>query len=118
MFQAIKCIYLAGAVGRDPTFPVTDELLQKHFEILYTDLEPRAIADELFQSDCISVSDHDRVTDSPKKYDRLMSLLEILKMKKMHGPFLCTLESLHCDLVLKTLQTDQEFPKKPCKITF
>lgn len=110
--------FLTDAVGKDRTFAVTDELLQKHFEMLYTDLEPRVIADELFQADCISVSDHDSVTDSPKKYDRLRSLLEILKRKKLHGPFLCTLESLQCDLVLKTLQTDHEFPKKPCKFTF
>lgn len=98
-----------------PAFTVTDELLQRHFEILYTYLEPREIADEMFQVECISVSDHDIVTDSPKKYKRLRSLLEILKMKILHGPFLFILECLHCDIVVNTLKTDKQCIIPPCK---
>lgn len=106
---------MTGAVGRIPAFTVTDELLQRHFEMLYTYLEPRKIADEMFQVDCISVSDHDIVTDSPKKYKRLRSLLEILKMRTLHGPFLFTLECLHCNIVVNTLKTDKQCIILPCK---
>lgn len=98
-----------------PTFKVTDELLQRHFEILYTYLEPRDIADELFQEDRISVSDHDIVTDLLKKYKRLRSLLEILKTKALHETFLSILERLHCDLVVKTLKEEKQLKISTCK---
>lgn len=107
--------YLTASKCRISNLTVTDELLQKHFEILYTDLEPREIADELFQEGLISVSDHDIVSDSPKKYNRLRSLLKILEMKQLHGPFLFTLDCSQCDLIMKTLKTDIQFRIIPCK---
>lgn len=108
-------IYLTGAVCGIPAFTITDELLQRHFEILYTYLEPRKIADEMFQADLISVSDHDIVTDSPKKTKRLRSLLVILKMNTLYGPFLLTLERWRCDIVVDTLKTDSQCIIPPCK---
>lgn len=117
-FHTFEWFYLSGPPCEISNFRVTDELLKKHFDILYTDLEPREIADELFQAGLISVSDHDIVTDSPKKYNRLRSLLKILELKKLHGQFLHTLESFHCDLVLKTLKTDTQFQIISGKLTY
>lgn len=107
--------FLTGAIGIIPAFTVTDDLLHRHFECLYTYLEPRKIADEMFEAHCITVSDHDIVTDSSKKYKRLRSLLKILKMKTLHGSFLLTLKYLRCDLVVKTLKTDKQCITQPCK---
>lgn len=58
-------------------FPLTHEVLQKHKYFLYTELEPREIADLMFQSAYISCNDHDSITEGQQKYGRFMSLLNI-----------------------------------------
>lgn len=98
-----------------PHFEVTDDLLQRHFGILYTDLEPRKIADIMFQEGHISVHEHDVVTDFTKKHKRLKGLLNILKKRKLYVPFLSILESLQHRSVLETLKTDKKLFSTPCK---
>lgn len=98
-----------------PHFEVTDDLLQRHFGILFTDLEPRKIADIMFQEDHISVHEHDDVTDLKKKHKRLKGLLNILKKRKLYVPFLSILESLQHKSVLETLKADKKLKSTPCK---
>lgn len=98
-----------------PHFEVTDDLLQRHFGILYTYLEPRKIADEMFQEGHFSVLDHDAVTDFEKKYKRLKGLLSILSKRKLYVPFLSILQSLKQKSVLETLKTDKKLISTSCK---
>lgn len=101
----------------EPCFTLTGELLQKHFNFLYKKLEPRDIADEMFQAGHIDVNDHDDVTDCDRKYKRLKSLLDTIIRKKIYTPFLCTLQSLMYIQVLDTLQNDSEFRDTQCKFS-
>lgn len=87
----IQTVWITGAA---PSITLDDELLQKHSAFLYTELEPREIADEMFQAGHITVSEHDDVTDCTKKCKRLKYLLDILKEKELYGPFVYTLQSL------------------------
>lgn len=64
------------------SFSVDDTMLQNHFEFLYTELEPREIADEMLQASLFTPDDHDYITDNPQRRKRLRNLLEILKIKK------------------------------------
>lgn len=98
-----------------PSFELTDELLQKHFAFLFMDLEPREIADEMFQNGDFSISEHDDVTTSNLKHKRLSWLLTILKRNQNYVPFLCTLKSLKKLSVLDTLENDREPEKTLCK---
>ncbi|XP_065935063.1 uncharacterized protein [Magallana gigas] len=91
-----------------PPFPVSDELLRKHFHLLNNVLEPRDIADEMFQAGQISVNDHDDITDDLKKYNRMENLLDVLKRKQLNAPFLCLLESLNYTSLLESLSTDRQ----------
>lgn len=108
---------LPDDVDRKPLFTVTDELLQKHIYILYTELEPRNIADVMFQESHISISDHDIVTDFQQKRKRLNSLLDILKRNRLYAEFVCTLESLNYAVVLNTLKEDRHFICESSKYT-
>lgn len=85
-----------------------DEMLQKHFAFLYMKLEPREVADLLFQSGHISVDEHDEVIECNRKIGRLKSLLAILKKDKLYTQFVCTLQSLECNSVLETLQRNEQ----------
>lgn len=98
-------------------FTVTDKLLQKHFGYLYTELEPREIADEMFQAGHFTVFDHDNVTDLPNRYKRLKFFLKILKTKHLYADFLEILESMNHTSVLETLRTEQPLWHEPCKFT-
>lgn len=95
--------------------PLSDALLQEHFAILYKELEPREIADEMFQAGHITVSDHDNVTECPKKWKRLKCLLNILKKNKLYAPFGYTLQSLKYLEVLGVLQQGKETSSITCK---
>lgn len=104
-----------GDFERLPSFRITDDLLQRHFEFLYMELKPREIADEMFQKQCISVYDHDDITDSRKKHKRLMRLLYVLKKtEKRYSILLYTLESNHPS-VWQTLRSDMHQTHIPCK---
>lgn len=95
---------------------LTFELLQKHIYFLYTELEPREIADLMFQSGYISCNDHDSITDSQQKYVRFMSLLDILKEKQLYSQFARTLQtSMKHKSVLETLQHDRQPELRTCK---
>ncbi|XP_061164251.1 uncharacterized protein LOC133173280 [Saccostrea echinata] len=98
---------------RKPPFVVTDELLQKHLSCLHIELEPREIADEMFQAGYISDKDHDAVTDPDSKYKRVKELLKILKKKKLYSHFVFVLQSLKYVQVLGTLEKDRKMTKKP-----
>lgn len=87
--------------------PISDALLQEHLAILYNELEPREIADEMFQAGHINVSDHDDVTECPKKWKRMKCLLNILKKNKLYTPFGYTLSLKYVE-VLDVLQQGRE----------
>lgn len=107
---------ISGAVNSRPRFNVTDDLLQRHFSILYTALEPRNIADFMFQEGHISVDEHDMMTIPPKKHKRLKNLLDVLKKRKtLYVSFLYTLKFLKFTSVLETLETDKKPENIPCK---
>lgn len=95
---------------------LTYELLQKHRYFLYAELEPREIADLMFQSGYISCNDHDSITDSQQKYVRFKSLLDILKEKALYSQFVNTLQAcMKYRSVLETLQEDRKPDLTPCK---
>lgn len=109
-----------GAVQEESSFiPLTSKLLQKLFGFLYLELEPREIADRMFQAGYIDPSEHDDITDSNKKYRRLRNLLSILKGKNLYEHFWCTLQSLKYTLVLDTLQKepDRKLKNELCKLS-
>lgn len=104
--------YFPGAVQTETPFIPTEELMQKHSAFLYWELEPREIADTMFQEGHLTLSEHDDITDRRQKYKRLKELLDILKKKNyLYEDFWCTLQSLKYTTVLDTLQTDKVFKK-------
>lgn len=106
---------ISGDVNSRPHFEVTGKLLQRHFSVLYTVLEPRYIADFMFQEGHISVEEHDMMTIPSKKHKRLKNLLDILENRKeLYVSFLCTLNFLKFTSVLETLETDQTPVNIPC----
>lgn len=108
--------YFPGALQRETPFIPTEQLLQKHTAFLYLKLEPREIADEMFQEGHLTLGDHDDITDLKQKYKRLRELLNILKKKNdLYEPFWCTLQSLKYTTVLDTLRTDKVFKNELCK---
>lgn len=104
-----------SAFPRRPTLKLTltDDLLQKHFASLYMELEPRKVADEMFQSGFISISDHDDVTSIIQKHERLRKLLDVLKKKKLYASFECILKALKCITLLDTIRTDRKLKSIP-----
>lgn len=78
-------------------------MLNRHFNLLLNVLEPRVIADEMFQKGQITVNDHDHITDDSRKHNRMKNLLDVLKRKQVYACFACTLESLHHTALLNTL---------------
>lgn len=78
------------------------------------ELEPRDIADELFQKEYISITDHDDVTFSNKKHKRLERLLKVLQDKNLNLVFCDILQSKY-SLVWKILHADLHQPRIPCK---
>lgn len=101
--------------GEGPKFSVNRQLLQDHFQVLYYELEPREIADEMLTTGHFSPNDHDSVTDLKNRNKRLHSLLNILERKQLYAPFLVLLETLGHTVVLETLKTESHFNHKPCK---
>ncbi|XP_065942164.1 uncharacterized protein [Magallana gigas] len=99
--------------GQELACSVNDKLLQHHFGYLFTELEPREIADEMFQAGHFSTSDHDYLADLPNRHKRLKSVLKFLERKHLHAPFLDVLKSLHHASVIATLQTERQFIPKP-----
>lgn len=81
-------------------------------------LEPRAIADEMFQAGQISVNDHDDIADDLKKYNRLSNLLDVLKRKQLYAPFLCLLESLNYTSLLESMITDRQLVQYSCRYIY
>lgn len=94
---------------------LTDDMLEKHFALFYMELEPWDIADKMFQAGHISVSEHDDVTDYSQKHKRLRGLLDILKRKCLHAPFLSLLQSKQYTHLLETLKNERKLSYKPCK---
>lgn len=103
--------------GGVPKFTVNRQLLQDHFQVLYYELEPREIADEMLTTGHFSPNDHDSVTDLKNRNNRLKSLLNILERKQLYAPFLDVLESLGHTLVLDTLETESHFNHKQSKFS-
>lgn len=105
---------IVHTVDEWPPFEITCDLLQEHFKLLYMELEPRDIADELFKEDYISFIDHDDVTFSRKKHDRLDQLLNVLEKEKLYSVFSKTLLTNYSS-VLYTMDPDIHLPRFPCK---
>lgn len=103
------------AMHAELPFIPTNDLLQNQFTFLYMELEPREIADRMFQAGVISISEHDDITDVNQKYKRLRELLETLERKNLYEPFWYTLQSLKYTAVLDTLQTERTLKNKLCK---
>lgn len=82
------------------------------------ELEPRKVADEMFQSGFISISDHDDVTSIIQKHERLRKLLDVLKKNKLYASFECILKALKCITLLDTIRTDRKLKNIPCKYIF
>lgn len=101
----------------EPCFTLSGKSLLENFNFLYNKLEPREIADYLFQTGHIDVNDHDDVADCDRKYKRLKSLLDTIIRKGIYRPFLCVLQSLMYIPVLDTLQNDAELKEGPCKFS-
>lgn len=102
-------------VKRSP-YTLTYEMLQTHIYFLYGELEPREIADEMFQSGCISCNDHDSVTENQRKYVRFMNLLDIVKERNLCERFAGILQSsTKYKSVLKILQTEEKTIFGHCK---
>lgn len=89
-------------------------MLQRYFKYLYMEIEPRDIADELFQKQFLSIDDHDDVTYSHKKRKRLKRLLDILNEKQLYTTLWYTLKAKY-SLVWNTLKSDNHQPLIPCK---
>lgn len=97
-------------------FTLTHGVLQKHKYFLYTELEPREIADLMFQSAYISCNNHDSITEGQQKYVRFISLLDILKENKLYSEFVNTLQtSMKYISVLETLREDRNPTIPLCK---
>lgn len=111
----ISCLFLFAGLENKPSFSIDDKMLQNHLDFLYTELEPREIADEMFQASLFTPADHDYITDNPKRRKRLRNLLEILKRKRMHARFLVLLKEMQHTIVLETLRTNRQFRHDPCK---
>lgn len=108
-------IDVSGLAGTPPLLSVTDELLKKKFHLIYTVLEPREIADRMFQEGTISVNDHDYLTDNPRKEKRVRNLLYILKRKALYPYFLSVLEPFQYTSLIETLNTDRQSRNGPSK---
>lgn len=106
--------YFTDAVEGRPSFKIAGDLLHMHFKLLYMELEPRDIADKLFQEEYISINNHDDITFCRKKHNRLERLLYVLKKEKLYLVFCHTLLSKY-PLVWNTMLSDIHQPCNPCK---
>lgn len=118
LYNSCTWIDVSGSEEQIPPFPVSDELLRKHFHLLNNVLEPRDIADEMFQAGQISLNDHDDITDDLKRYNRMRNLLDVLKRKQLNAPFLCLLESLNYTSLLESLSTDRQPTQYLCRYIY
>ena len=111
MFMVLLC-----SSGTQPCFEVTDTLLKRHFGSLFLLLEPLDIADEMFQAGYISYDEHDSVTSSSRRYERLEGLLAILSGKaELYPQFLNVVQALGPFSVLETLKKGVPFKFQTCK---
>ena len=103
-------------LGTQHGFQVSDMLLKKHFGSLYMLLEPLDIADEMFQAGHISDVEHDYVTGSTRRYERLEKLLELLRGNtELYPHFVNVLQALGYFSVLDTLKMRASFELETCK---
>ena len=104
------------SLGTQPCFEVTDMLLKRHFGSLFLLLEPLDIADEMFQAWHISYDEHDSLTSSNGRYERLEGLLGILSGKaELYPHFVNVVQSLGYFSVLDTLKNGVPFKFETCK---
>lgn len=99
-------------------FSVTEEMLQRHFTLFYMELEPRAIADEMFQKGHISANEHDDVTEFTTKYKRVKELFSILRKRPgLYYHLSCVLQSLKRYSVLNKMTEKRSVTSRPCKLS-
>lgn len=97
---------------------VTEEMLQRHFTLCYMELEPRAIADEMFQKGHISAHEHDDVTEFTTKYKRVKELFSILRKRSgMYDHLSCVLHLLKRYSVLNKMTEKRSVTSRPCKLS-
>ena len=103
-------------LGTEPCIEVTDMLLKRHFGSLFLLLEPLDIADVMFQAGHISLNEHDSVTNSNRRYERLEGLLAILSGKtELYPHFVNVVQALGYFSVLDTLKNGVPFKMETCK---
>lgn len=107
-FKTVHSSNVSGSTEKTSSYSITDEMLNRHFHLLLNVLEPRVVADEMFQEGKITVNDHDHITDDSRKYNRMKNLLDVLKRKQVYANFAKTLESLHHSSLLNTMTTDTQ----------
>ena len=92
-------------------------LLKRHFGSLFLLLEPLDIADQMFQAGHISYDEHDSVTSSNRRYERLEGLLAILSGKaELYPHFVNVVQALgYFSQLLDTLKNERPFKPEPCK---
>ena len=91
-------------------------LLKRHFGSLFLLLEPLEIADEMFQAGYISDDEHDSVTSSHRRYERLEGLLAILSGRaELYPHFVNVVQALGYSSVLETLKNGVPFKFETCK---
>lgn len=110
LFKTVLLIDILGSTEK-----MSEEMLNNYFDLLYTVLEPRDIANVMLQAGQISVHDHDDITNNRKKYKRLRILLYVLNKKQLYTSFACLLESLQYTSLLETLTTDAPYINIVCK---
>ena len=82
-------------------------LLRRNFGSLFLLLEPLDIADEMFQAGHISYDEHDSVTSSNRRYERLEGFLAILSGKaELYPHFVNVVQALGYVSVLDTLKME------------
>lgn len=80
-------------------------------------MEPAEIADEMFQAGHMSDNEHDVVTCSIRRYERLENLLILFsKNEKLYVHLKEVLQSSGYSAILHTLQMNQPFHLETCKL--
>lgn len=103
-------IDILGSAGK-----MSEEMLNKHFDLLYTVLEPRDIVDAMFQKGQMHPNYHEEITQNRQKYKRLEILLKFVEKNKLYTSFACILESLQYTSLLETLNTGAPYINILCK---
>ena len=100
-------------VGRQHSnFKITKQRLVTHREYMLKEMEPKDIADSLFEAEVFTTDDHDEVTKKQGRKKRGERVLKLLceKNEDCMDTFLHSLEAKGNREILKRLQSDNPGP--------